>query len=116
MDTGGDVRTHFKTPEGRYTLHSAKTAGTVQFQMRRPGTRLTVAALHGGAEEGLYMAFNVGELLHVTPFDATDKVWALVLCVAVFVRVRACTHAAGGGGSGRLPLFASAAADDDDDD
>ena len=74
MDKPQDVRTHFKTPEGRYTLHSAKTAGTVQFQMRRPGTRLTVAALHGGAEEGLYMVFNVGELLHVTPFDATDKV------------------------------------------
>ena len=84
MEKGQDVRTHFKTPEGRYSLHSAKTAGTVASQMRRP-TRLTVAALHGGPEEGLYMVFNIGELLHVTPFDATDKAcWACV-CVCACV-------------------------------
>lgn len=57
----------------RYALHSEKTIGLVPFAMRRT-TRLTIATLHGGDEEGMYMVYNVGDYLHVAPFDATDKV------------------------------------------
>lgn len=68
-----EVKSHFKVPEGRYVLHSAKTMGLVPFAMRRT-TRLTIATLHGGDEEGMYMIYNVGDYLHITPFDATEKV------------------------------------------
>lgn len=69
-----EVKSHFKVPsEGRYVLHSAKTMGLVPFAMRRT-TRLTIATLHGGDEEGMYMVYNVGDYLHVVPFDATEKV------------------------------------------
>jgi hypothetical protein len=69
-----EVKSHFKAPsEGRYVLHSAKTLGVVPFAMRRT-TRLTIATLHGGDEEGMYMVYNVGDYLHVAPFDATEKV------------------------------------------
>lgn len=67
------VKNQFKVPEGRYVLHSEKTVGLVPFVMRRT-TRLTIAALHGGEEEGMYMVYNVGDYLHVCPFDATEKV------------------------------------------
>jgi len=70
-----EVKSHFKVPEGRYVLHSAKTMGLVPFAMRRT-TRLTIATLHGGDEEGMYMIYNVGDYLHVAPFDATEKVRA----------------------------------------
>lgn len=66
------VKSQFKTAEGRYALHSEKTIGLVPFAMRRT-TRLTIATLHGGDEEGMYMVYNVGDYLHVAPFDATDK-------------------------------------------
>eukprot|EP00878_Enallax_costatus_P025536 GHUV01027323.1.p1 GENE.GHUV01027323.1~~GHUV01027323.1.p1 ORF type:complete len:186 (+),score=25.84 GHUV01027323.1:312-869(+) len=66
------VKNHFKVPEGRYVLHSEKTLGLVPFMMRR-SSRLTIAALHGGEEEGMYMVYNVGDYLHVAPFDATEK-------------------------------------------
>lgn len=69
-----EVKSQFKVPsEGRYVLHSAKTMGLVPFAMRRT-TRLTIATLHGGDEEGMYMVYNVGDYLHVAPFDATEKV------------------------------------------
>lgn len=68
-----EVKNQFKVPEGRYVLHSAKTMGLVPFAMRRT-TRLTIATLHGGGEEGMYMIYNVGDYLHVSPFDATEKV------------------------------------------
>lgn len=68
-----EVKNHFKVPEGRYVLHSAKTVGLVPFAMRRT-TRLTIATLHGGEEEGMYMVYNVGDYLHIAPFDATEKV------------------------------------------
>jgi hypothetical protein len=70
-------KTHFKTPEGRYTLHSERTSGLVPFQSRR-APHLTVAALHEGMEQGMYMLFNVGDFLHITPYDATEKAspWA----------------------------------------
>jgi hypothetical protein len=68
-----EVKSYFKVPEGRYVLHSAKTTGLVPFAMRRT-TRLTIATLHGGNDEGMYMIYNVGDYLHVSPFDATDKV------------------------------------------
>lgn len=67
------VKHQFKCPEGRYVLHSEKTLGLVPFAMRRT-TRLTIATLHGGEEEGMYMVYNVGDYLHVTPFDSTEKV------------------------------------------
>jgi hypothetical protein len=57
----------------RYVLHSEKTTGLVPFAMRRT-TRLTIATLHGGDEEGMYMIYNVGDYLHVAPFDSTEKV------------------------------------------
>jgi hypothetical protein len=41
--------------------------------MRRT-TRLTIATLHSGDEEGMYMVYNVGDYLHVAPFDSTEKV------------------------------------------
>lgn len=66
------LKSSFKA-EGRYVLHSAKTVGLVPFAMRR-STRLTIATLHGGEEEGMYMIYNVGDYLHVSPFDATEKV------------------------------------------
>jgi hypothetical protein len=58
----------------RYALHSEKTTGLVPFAMRRT-TRLTIATLHSGDEEGMYMVYNVGDYLHVAPFDSTEKVW-----------------------------------------
>lgn len=67
------IKTQFKVPEGRYVLHSAKQSGLVPFALRRT-TRLTIATLHGGDEEGMYMVYNVGDYLHVSPFDATEKV------------------------------------------
>jgi hypothetical protein len=57
----------------RYALHSEKTTGLVPFAMRRT-TRLTIATLHSGDEEGMYMVYNVGDYLHVAPFDSTEKV------------------------------------------
>jgi hypothetical protein len=68
-----DIKAHFKLNEGKYVLHSEKALGLVPFLSRRT-TRLVVATLHGGAEEGMYMVFNVGDYLHVAPFDSTDKV------------------------------------------
>jgi hypothetical protein len=68
-----EIKTQFKVPEGRYVLHTAKNMGLVPFAMRRT-TRLTIATLHGGGEEGMYMIYNVGDYLHVSPFDATEKV------------------------------------------
>jgi hypothetical protein len=70
-----EVKNYFKVPEGRYELHSARTMGLVPFAMRRT-TRLTIATLHGGEQEGMYMVYNVGDYLHITPFDATEKVRA----------------------------------------
>jgi hypothetical protein len=67
------VKNQFKVPEGRYVLHSEKSTGLVPFAMRRT-TRLTVATLHGGDEEGMYMIYNVGDYLHVAPFNSTEKV------------------------------------------
>jgi hypothetical protein len=67
------TKTHFKTSEGRYLLWSERTAGLVPFANGR-ATRLTVAALRGGAEGGQYMVFNVGEQLHICPYDGTEKV------------------------------------------
>lgn len=67
------VKNQFKVPEGRYVLHSEKTLGLIPFVLRRT-TRLSIATLHGGAEEGMYMVYNVGDYLHVAPFDATEKV------------------------------------------
>eukprot|EP00775_Hariotina_reticulata_P004222 gene4222-4471_t len=67
-----NVKNQFKVPEGRYVLHSEKNTGLVPFAMRRT-TRLTVATLHGGEEEGMYMIYNVGDYLHVAPFNCTEK-------------------------------------------
>lgn len=67
------IKAQFKVPEGRHVLHSAKQSGLVPFALRRT-TRLTIATLHGGDEEGMYMVYNVGDYLHVSPFDATEKV------------------------------------------
>lgn len=71
----GAVKNAFKSPEGRYLLHSEKQVGLVPFAMRRT-TRLTIATLNGGEEEGMYMIYNVGDYLHIAPFDATEKVGA----------------------------------------
>jgi hypothetical protein len=68
-----EQRTAFKATDGRYELHSEKTHGLVQFASRR-GTRLTLAELHGGNEEGVYIVYNVGDYLNISPYDATEKV------------------------------------------
>jgi hypothetical protein len=78
-----DVKRQFKVPEGRYVLHTAKEMGLVPFAMRRT-TRLTIATLHGGVEEGMYMIYNVGDYLHVSPFDATEKVTQRTSAYAAF--------------------------------
>lgn len=73
MDKPAATKSHFKTSEGRYSLWSERTAGLVPFANGR-ATRLTLAALRGGQEAGQYMLFNVGEQLHISSYDSTDKV------------------------------------------
>ncbi len=66
----------FKTPEGRYELVHERTQGLVPFHYQR-STRLTLANLQaGGAEDGSYVIFNVGELVHIARRNATHKVRA----------------------------------------
>lgn len=72
MEKPPHARTQFKTGEGRYALWSERTAGLVPFANGR-ATRLTLAALRGGAEQGQYMVFNVAEHLHICAYDGTDK-------------------------------------------
>jgi hypothetical protein len=94
------VKGHFKVSEGRYVLHTTKALGLVRFAMRRT-SRLTIATLHGGEEEGMYMVYNVGDYLHVAPFDATDKVGAGCwgTAAAALVESRAGPQATSKGGS-----------------
>jgi hypothetical protein len=66
------IKTSFKTSEGRYQLWSERTGGLIPFQSGR-ATRLTLASLRGGAEQGHYMLLNVGEQLHICPFGAADR-------------------------------------------
>ncbi len=65
-------RNQFKTPEGRYLLQSDKVHGTIAFNHLR-ATRLTLASLQGGAEEGKYLVYNVGEALYICRHDAVAK-------------------------------------------
>jgi len=66
-------KTHFKASEGRYVLWSERTVGLIQYQSGK-GPRMTTATLRGGPEQGQYMVFNVGDYLHITSYDATEKV------------------------------------------
>ena len=61
--------------EGPYVRHSSKEVGLIPFQPRRlsQGTRLTICELHTH-DEGVYVVYNVGDSLHIAPYDATEKV------------------------------------------
>jgi len=59
--------------EGDYPLHSEKQHGLIAFSARR-GTRLTLAEIPEGPEEGVYVVYNVGDYLHIAAYDATEKV------------------------------------------
>lgn len=83
-----DKHAVIKTSEGKYVLHSERLSGTVQFMHRR-GTRLTVASLHGGNEEGMYMIFNVGDYLNICPFDSTDRVSTVTSSFTCHVALKA---------------------------
>ena len=72
MDKRQSLRSHFKSPEGRYVLRSEKLTGLHPFQSQK-GTRLTLASLQGGAEAGDYIVYNVGDAIHISHFNATDK-------------------------------------------
>lgn len=65
-------RNRFKTAEGRFTLHSERTSG-LAFNYQR-ATRLTLATLQGGAEDGAWIVYNAGDLIHIARFDATHRV------------------------------------------
>jgi hypothetical protein len=67
-------KVNLKTPEGRYNLVSAKTSGSVMFSHKRGGTRMTLARVTGGAEDGTYILYTVAEYLHVAAFNRTDGV------------------------------------------
>lgn len=73
MDGKPPTKARFKATDGRYTLVSERTSGLIPFQGGR-ATRLTLAALRGGAEQGRYIVFNVSEQLLICAHDATDKV------------------------------------------
>jgi hypothetical protein len=70
------VKAQFKTPEGRYILHTEKTAGTVHWHIKRT-TRLTVAPLSLPDEQqgGCYIVYNLGDYLNICRFDSSHKVW-----------------------------------------
>lgn len=67
-----NIRQHFRAPEGVYRLHSEKVTGLVSFLSQR-STRLTVASLRGGNEEGEYIILNVGDTLQICPLGGNDK-------------------------------------------
>lgn len=64
--------------EGPYVRHSSKEVGLIPFQPRRlsQGTRLTICELHTH-DEGVYVVYNVGDSLHIAPYDATEQVGGL---------------------------------------
>ncbi|KAG2495709.1 hypothetical protein HYH03_006309 [Edaphochlamys debaryana] len=66
------VRNRFKTAEGRFVLHAERTTGLQPFNYQR-SPRLTLAQLQGGAEEGAWILFNIGECLNIARYDATHK-------------------------------------------
>mmetsp|Transcript_15945 Transcript_15945/g.34445 ORF Transcript_15945/g.34445 Transcript_15945/m.34445 type:complete len:454 (-) Transcript_15945:734-2095(-) len=65
------IKTAFKTPEGRYTLQAEK-AGTIQFNYER-STRLTLATLQGGPEDGSWIVYNVGDVMNFVRHDVIHK-------------------------------------------
>ncbi len=65
-------RTRFKTAEGRFTLFSEKPS-SFSFNYQR-STRLTLASLKGGAEEGQWIVWNCGDLLNFSRYDSTQRV------------------------------------------
>ena len=67
------IRSRFKTPEGRYSLCLEKTAGLIPFNYSR-STRLSLAALQGGGEAGAWVIYNVGDNLHLCRQEATARV------------------------------------------
>ncbi|GMH35558.1 hypothetical protein BSKO_03426 [Bryopsis sp. KO-2023] len=68
-----DLRRTFKTPEGAYKLKSEKRYGRMLYTIERQTTRITLALLKGGEEEGWYVIMNVGEALHICLFDACER-------------------------------------------
>jgi hypothetical protein len=66
-------RTHFKSSEGKYTLHTERSTGTVLFQAQRC-TRISVATLQGGQEQGSWVVYNVQENLMFSRPNELDQV------------------------------------------
>ena len=58
--------------EGRFHLHAERTTGLQPFNCQRP-CRLTLAQLQGGAEDGLWVVYNVNDYIHIARYDATHK-------------------------------------------
>lgn len=59
MQPRNSTRVRFKGPEGRWLLHMDKGPALSTFSFQR-GTRLTLANLQGGPEEGIWLIYNVG--------------------------------------------------------
>lgn len=68
-----EARDRFKTAEGRFRLLTERKTGLQPFNYQR-SSRLTLASLHGGAEEGTWIIFNVGDAVNVCRYDSTHKV------------------------------------------
>ncbi|GIL43152.1 hypothetical protein Vafri_973 [Volvox africanus] len=66
------ARNRFKTAEGRFHLHTERTTGLQPFNYQR-STRLTLANLQGGQEDGQWIVFNVGDCINICSYDATNK-------------------------------------------
>eukprot|EP00803_Ostreobium_quekettii_P001562 evm.model.scf_55.10 EVM.evm.TU.scf_55.10 scf_55:169737-177987(-) len=70
-----ELRTSFKTPEGTYRLESDLRLGSIYSTMAadRSGAHTTLATVKGGEEAGVYLLINVGEALHVCPYNTREK-------------------------------------------
>lgn len=62
-----NLRTNFKTLDGRYTLHSERTVGVVPFQAQR-FTRTLLARI---TPHFTALVFNVGDIIYI--FDAKES-------------------------------------------
>ncbi|GFR41197.1 hypothetical protein Agub_g1867 [Astrephomene gubernaculifera] len=74
MNYSGDrvARDRFKTAEGRFHLHTERVTAPEPFSNQR-STRLTLASLQGGAEEGSWILFNVRDCVHISRYNMTHK-------------------------------------------
>lgn len=71
-----ELRQTFKTPEGTYRQESELRLGSMYSTMvcDRQWNKMTLARLKGGEEEGVYVLINVGEALHICPYNAIERV------------------------------------------